>query len=112
MEANYYFTTQNGNSMTFEQYPNGDRKVVKFDNNYARHIADIKSVKGSEQTTEYMSFKDAAKYIGASSYHTLNKYIQEGLPYIVVGKSKRVSKTAIDKFMDDHTVVAKQSVKE
>lgn len=62
--------------------------------------------------TEYMSFKDAAEYIGASSYHTLNKYIQEGLPYILVGKSKRISKTAIDKFMADHTVATKQLVKE
>lgn len=67
MEANYYFTTQNGHSMTFEQYPDGDWKVVKFDNDYccsisgymlpndyeklneyARHIADICNKKGGK----------------------------------------------------------------
>lgn len=53
--------------------------------------------------TEYFSYKQAMKYLGTQSYKTLNYYIEQGLPVIELGKSKRISKTAIDKFMQDHT---------
>ena len=58
--------------------------------------------------TEYLSYNDAMKYMGFNSPITLRKYIYEGLPTIQVGRSKRISKSAIDKFMADHTVVATQ----
>lgn len=35
----------------------------------------------------------------------LRKYIAVGLPVIDVNGSKRISKTAIDKFMAEHTVI-------
>lgn len=51
---------------------------------------------------EYMSYKAAAEYLGLKTQNTLRKYIEAGLPVIQVGKSKRISKTAIDKFMAEH----------
>lgn len=51
---------------------------------------------------EYMTLKNAMKYLGIGNYGTLREYIAAGLPVIQVGKSKRISKTAIDKFMAEH----------
>lgn len=66
--------------------------------------------------TEYMTLKTAMKYLGICNYSTLREYIKQGLPVIKVGRSKRISKTAIDKFMAEHqtsTVNAEsKSVKE
>lgn len=53
--------------------------------------------------TEYFSFKEAMKYLGVKSHKTLNYYIKQGLPVIKLGNSKRISKTAIDEFMQAHT---------
>lgn len=58
--------------------------------------------------TEYFSFAQAKRYMGFNSYDALYKYIKQGLPTIQVGNSKRISKSAIDKFMADHTVAATQ----
>lgn len=52
---------------------------------------------------EYMSYKEAMQYMGLSSYRSLNKVIEQGLPTISYGKSKRISRSAIDKFMKEHT---------
>ena len=52
--------------------------------------------------TEYMSYKAATKYLGLKTQNTLRKYIAAGLPVIDVNGSKRISKTAIDKFMAEH----------
>ena len=46
-------------------------------------------------------------YLNIKSPVTLRKYIDDGLPTILVGNSKRISKSAIDKFMQDHTVIQK-----
>ena len=59
-------------------------------------------------TTEYFSYKQAMKYMGFNAQDTLRTYIKQGLPTIQVGKSKRISKTAIDEFMKAHTVIAKE----
>ena len=53
--------------------------------------------------TEYFSFKEAMKYLGVKSHKTLNYYIKLGLPVVIAGNSKRISKTAIDEFMQSHT---------
>lgn len=53
--------------------------------------------------TEYFSYKQAMQYLVIKSHSTLNYYIEQGLPVIEFGKSKRISKSAIDKFMQDHT---------
>ena len=58
--------------------------------------------------TEYFSYTQAMQYIGIKSPVTLRKYIADGLPTILIGNSKRISKSAIDKFMADHSVVATQ----
>ncbi|MBE5059077.1 helix-turn-helix domain-containing protein [Lactobacillus crispatus] len=54
--------------------------------------------------TEYFGFKEAMQYLGIKSHKTLNYYIKQGLPVIKFGNSKRISKTAIDEFMQAHTV--------
>ena len=51
------------------------------------------------------------EYMVIKAPDTLRKYIANGLPTIKVGRSKRISKTAIDKFMADHTVIAGQDTK-
>ena len=58
-----------------------------------------------EITAEYMSYTQAMKYLGFKSQSALETYIAQGLPVIKVGRSKRISKTAIDKFMAEHTVI-------
>lgn len=58
-----------------------------------------------EIIAEYMRLKDAMNYLGISNYSTLREYIAQGLPVIKVGRSKRISKTAIDEFMAEHTVI-------
>lgn len=56
----------------------------------------------------YFSYTKAMKYMGIRSLTTLRTYIKQGLPTIQVGKSKRIAKSDIDKFMAEHRVVATQ----
>lgn len=58
--------------------------------------------------TEYFSYQQAMKYMGFKTQDTLRTYIKQGLPTIKVGKSKRIAKSDIDKFMAAHRVTAKQ----
>ena len=51
---------------------------------------------------EYLTFKEAMKYLGMKSPITLRSYIDAGLPVIEVGKSKKISKSDIDEFMSKH----------
>ncbi len=51
---------------------------------------------------EYLTFKEAMRYLGMKSPITLRSYIAEGLPVIEVGKSKKISKSDIDGFMSKH----------
>lgn len=53
---------------------------------------------------EYLTFKEAMKYLDIKSHNTLRYYIKQGLPVTIIGNSKRISKSAIDDFMQDHTV--------
>lgn len=55
---------------------------------------------------EYFSYKQAMKYMGFTAPSTLRIYINQGLPTIQVGKSKRIAKSDIDKFMSEHRVIA------
>ena len=48
---------------------------------------------------EYLTFKEAMKYLGMKSPITLRSYIDAGLPVIEVGKSKKISKSDIDEFI-------------
>lgn len=63
-------------------------------------------LKGGDYMTEYMSYTQAMKYLGFKSRSALETYIAAGLPVIKVGRSKRISKTAIDKFMAEHQTAA------
>ena len=56
---------------------------------------------------EYFSYTQAMQYIGIKSSMTLRKYIDDELPTILIGNSKLISKSAIDKFMQDHTTIQK-----
>ena len=56
----------------------------------------------------YFNYKQAMEYMNIKSKTTFGKYLKQGLPTIKVGKSKRISKSDIDKFMADHRVVATQ----
>lgn len=61
--------------------------------------------------TEYLSYREAMQYMGFKTQDTLRTYIKQGLPTIKVGNSKRIAKSAIDKFMADHTVITGQNTK-
>lgn len=52
---------------------------------------------------EYLTFKEAMSYMGFTTYDSLRKVIKLGLPVIKFGNSKRISKNAIDEFMQVHT---------
>ena len=52
---------------------------------------------------EYLTFKEAMSYMGFTTYDSLRKIIKQGLPVIKFGNSRRISKTAIDEFMQAHT---------
>lgn len=62
--------------------------------------------------TEYLTLKEAMKYMGFTTYDSLRKVIKAGLPVIHFDGSKRISKTAIDEFMQAHTVVANKERKQ
>lgn len=57
--------------------------------------------------TGYFNYKQAMEYMNIKSKTTFGKYLKQGLPTIQVGKSKRISKSDIDKFMAEHRVVVK-----
>ena len=64
-------------------------------------------MKGStKMSKEYLTLKEAMSYMGFTTYDSLRKVIKQGLPVIKFGNSKRISKTAIDEFMQAHTVQA------
>lgn len=56
--------------------------------------------------TGYFNYKQAMEYMNIKSKTTFGKYLKQGLPTILVGKSKRISKSDIDEFMAAHRVVA------
>ena len=60
----------------------------------------------NEMSKEYLTFKESMSYMGFTTYDSLRKTIKLGLPVIRFGNSKRISKTAIDEFMQAHTVQA------
>ncbi|MDE1507318.1 helix-turn-helix domain-containing protein [Ligilactobacillus salivarius] len=59
--------------------------------------------------TEYLSYKQAMKILGLSSYITLTAYIKAGLPVIEVAGSKRIKKSDLDAFMTSHYVNSEEA---
>ena len=58
--------------------------------------------------TEYLSYKEAMKVLGLTSYKGIRHYIKAGLPVIEVANSKRIKKSDLDAFMAAHYVNKKQ----
>lgn len=61
----------------------------------------------NNHTTEFLNYKKAMEMLGVKTYKGLNYYIDAGLPIYVVGKSKRIKKSDILEFMEDHKQVSK-----
>ena len=61
--------------------------------------------------SEYLNFKQSLKYMGLNerNYAALKSMIANGLPVVVIGNSRRISKAAIDEFMKEHTVTVKHN---
>ena len=59
-------------------------------------------------TQQLISFKEAQNFLGFKSSASLREYIQQGLPFVTVGKSKRIDIDDLKKFIQDHKTV-KQS---
>lgn len=56
---------------------------------------------------EFMTYKQAMDFLGLKTHNTLYRYIDEGLPVYVVGKSKRIKRSDIIEFMEAHKQVSK-----
>lgn len=52
----------------------------------------------STQVKPYMNKKEAANYIGVS-FNTLQKFIHEGLPVVIIGGIQMIRKEDVDAFM-------------
>jgi len=63
-------------------------------------------------TTKYLSLKQAMQYMGITSYNTLYRMIENGLPVIEIGKAKRIDKDKLNLFMDEQTVIKKRILEE
>lgn len=59
----------------------------------------------AEVQQRYLSYTEAMEVLNIKSPVTFRKYIKAGLPTISVGKSKRVDRLAIDKFMNKHRYI-------
>lgn len=54
---------------------------------------------------QLISFKEAQNYLGFKSPASLREYIQQGLPVVTVGNSKRIDIDDLKKFIQDHKTV-------
>lgn len=55
-------------------------------------------------TKQLLSFKDAQKYLGFKSPVSLREYINQGLPIVKVGKSKRIDIDDLKSFIQAHKI--------
>ena len=51
---------------------------------------------------QLISFKEAQNYLGFKSPASLREYIQQGLPVVTVGNSKRIDIDDLKEFIQDH----------
>lgn len=61
----------------------------------------------TKQEQEFINYREAMTLLGIKTHNTLNRYIDAGLPVYVVGKSKRIKKSDILEFMEDHKQISK-----
>lgn len=52
----------------------------------------------------YMKMAQALKYLNVGSYSTLYNMIDDGLEVIQIGRSRRISQEAADRYMESKTV--------
>lgn len=62
----------------------------------------MKHSKHTETLTEWMDLKTAAKYLNVN-YKTLMRFRAMGLEIAEIGRIRRVSKSALDKFMRENS---------
>lgn len=60
---------------------------------------------GENMTQQLLSFKEAQKFLGFKSPASLREYIQQGLPVVTVGNSKRIDIDDLKKFIQEHKTV-------
>lgn len=53
---------------------------------------------------KYMNLQQTCQYLNVKSINTLYKLIDDGLPVIKIGRSRRVSQEAADRYMESKTV--------
>ncbi|MGJ3789073.1 helix-turn-helix domain-containing protein [Lactiplantibacillus argentoratensis] len=51
-----------------------------------------------------MNLGEACQYLNVKSRNTLNKYIKQGLPVIIINGTRRIDKADADKFMEAHKI--------
>lgn len=56
-------------------------------------------------TQQLISFKEAQNYLGFKSAASLREYINQGLPVVKVGSSKRIDIDDLKKFIQEHKTV-------
>lgn len=57
-----------------------------------------------EVFSKYMNLGEACQYLNVKSRNTLNKYIKQGLPVIIINGTRRIDQVDADKFMEAHKV--------
>ncbi|WEV56693.1 excisionase family DNA-binding protein [Ligilactobacillus acidipiscis] len=57
----------------------------------------------NDQLPRYMKLVEACKYLNVS-YGSLYSLINDGLPVIKIGRSRRIDQKAADKWMESKTV--------
>lgn len=57
-----------------------------------------------DEFPKYMKLGQALKYLNVGSYSTLYKLIDDGLEVISIGRSKRISQEAADRYMESKVV--------
>ena len=53
---------------------------------------------------KYMNLQQACKYLNVKSMNTLYKLIDDGLEVIQIGRNRRISQEAADRYMESKTV--------
>lgn len=59
----------------------------------------------NQMTQQLISFKEAQNFLGFKSPASLREYIQQGLPVVTIGNSKRIDIDDLKKFIQDHKTV-------
>lgn len=61
----------------------------------------------TKQEQEFINYREAMALLGIKTHNTLYRYIDAGLPIYAVGNSRRIKKSELLKFMEDHKQVSK-----